>query len=70
MLPTPDELLELKHRLRRMRAYIASLNSLELTDIDSLIHVAEAELERLGVLYPQLLKSTPSWIGLVEIDRL
>ena len=49
MLPNPDELLELRHRLRLLRIYVASLKSPELTDIDSLMHVAEAELDRLTI---------------------
>jgi hypothetical protein len=49
MLPNPEDLKELRHRLRLLRAYIASLKSLELIDIDSLMHVAEAELDRLKI---------------------
>jgi len=50
MLPNPDELLELRRRLRFVRIYLASLKSIELTDVDSLVHVAEAELDRLTLV--------------------
>jgi hypothetical protein len=53
MPPNPTELLELRHRLRLLRIYLASLNSIELIDVDSLLHVAEAELDRLAISYPR-----------------
>jgi len=50
MPPNSDEMLELRRRLGLLRIYVASLSSPELTDIDSLLHVAEAELDRLTLV--------------------
>ena len=45
-LPSVDELEQLRDRLRLMRAYIARLESAPLNDLDALLSVAEAEVER------------------------
>ena len=44
--PQRDELEEMRQRIRLLRAQIAGLNNPELTDLDSLLSVAEAEIER------------------------
>jgi hypothetical protein len=44
--PQRDELELMRQRIRLLRAQIAGLNNLELTDLDSLLSVAEAEIER------------------------
>ena len=41
-----DDLDELRQRLRLIRAYIATLKKPELDDLDALLSVAEAELQR------------------------
>ena len=46
MQAQPDGLDELRHRLRLLRAYIAQLKNPALNDVDALLSVAEAELER------------------------
>lgn len=45
-LPSVDELEQLRDRLRLMRVYIARLESAPLNDLDALLSVAEAEVER------------------------
>lgn len=45
-MPPPNELQELRKRLRLLRIFVADLNRIELVDIDSLLAVAEAELNR------------------------
>ncbi|MDW6023158.1 hypothetical protein SAZ10_15470 [Mesorhizobium sp. BAC0120] len=44
--PLRDELEEMRQRIRLLRAEIADLSIPELTDLDSLLSVAEAEIER------------------------
>ena len=41
-----DDLEELRERLRLIRVYIAQLKNPALNDLDALLSVAEAELER------------------------
>jgi hypothetical protein len=41
-----DDLEELRRRLRALRAYIALLKNPALNDLDALLSVAEAEVER------------------------
>jgi hypothetical protein len=45
-LPHPAKLEELRHRLRLIRIYIARLEAPALDDVDSLLSVAESEVER------------------------
>lgn len=45
-LPAPRKLEDLRHRLRLVRMYIARLDAPALNDLDSLLSVAEAEVER------------------------
>ena len=45
-LPAPKKLEDLRHRLRLIRIYIARLDAPALNDLDSLLSVAEAEVER------------------------
>jgi hypothetical protein len=45
-LPAPTNLEDLRHRLRLIRIYIARLNAPALNDLDSLLSVAESEVER------------------------
>jgi hypothetical protein len=45
-LPHPSKLDELRRRLRRMRIFIAGLDCAALNDLDSLLSVAESEVER------------------------
>jgi hypothetical protein len=45
-LPAPASLEDLRQRLRLMRIYIAQLDAPVLSDLDSLLSVAEAEVER------------------------
>ena len=46
-LPQPDELDELRNRLRLTRLFIARLNNSAMNDVDALLSVAEVELERM-----------------------
>jgi len=46
MQPQTNELDDLRHRLRLLRASIAKLKKPELADVEALLSVAEAELER------------------------
>ena len=41
-----DHLAELRRRLRSMRIYIADLKNPALNDLDALLSVAEAEVDR------------------------
>jgi hypothetical protein len=45
-LPQSYEMDELRNRLRLMRIYMARLNNPALNDLDALLSVAEAELQR------------------------
>lgn len=45
-LPSIEKLEELRDRLKIMRVYIAHINSAQLSDLDALLSVAEAEVER------------------------
>ena len=45
-VPHPAKLEELRHRLRLVRIYIARLEAPALNDVDSLLSVAESEVER------------------------
>jgi hypothetical protein len=45
-MPHPAKLEELRHRLRLIRIYIARLEAPVLDDLDSLLSVAESEVER------------------------
>jgi len=45
-LPIPNKLEELRHRLRLIRIYVSRLHSPALDDLDSLLSVAESEVER------------------------
>jgi hypothetical protein len=45
-LPVPPKLEELRHRLRLIRIYVSRLHSPALDDLDSLLSVAESEVER------------------------
>ena len=45
-LPSVEKLEELRDRLKLMRIDIAHLNSAQLSDLDALLSVAEAEVER------------------------
>jgi len=45
-LPPPSKLDELRRRLRRMRIFIAGMDCPALNDLDSLLSVAESEVER------------------------
>ena len=44
--PPPSKLKDLRKRLRAIRKDIAGLNSKSLTDADSLLSVAESEVDR------------------------
>ena len=44
--PRRDELEQMRQRIRLLRAQIAALSIPELTDLDGLLSVAEAEIER------------------------
>jgi hypothetical protein len=44
--PLRDELEAMRQRIRLLRAEIAGLSIPELTDLDSLLSVAEAEIDR------------------------
>jgi hypothetical protein len=46
MLPSPEELETLRHQLQVLRIYLYDLKSPELTDLEALLSVAQAELER------------------------
>jgi hypothetical protein len=46
VLPNAQEIENVRHQLRLLRAYIARFRSGELGDLEALLSVAEAELDR------------------------
>jgi hypothetical protein len=46
--PSPAEVAEIRSALRRLRKRIAQLQAPKLSDVDSLLDVAEAELDRMA----------------------
>lgn len=46
MLPNPEDIAIMRQHLNALRIYLASLNSPELADLEALLSVADAELER------------------------
>ena len=51
--PQRNEMEELRQRIRILRAEIAELNNSALTDLDSLLSVAEAEIDRAMLIRQQ-----------------